>query len=117
MNKPNVTEILVQQFVNSIKECEKQPRKIKPVRIRIKSTGKWLQTHSKKTIWKRKGDASNALALHLEYTFSGFRYNYIGSCYIGPDGNNYTYEQMAAIQDAAKKYIKENLIEFVEVDS
>lgn len=117
----NAIEMLIDEFKKQVQPATKPVRKIKPVRIKIKSTGQWLLTFSRKTIWKRKGDASNALSLFLEYVWcNAFKYDpqvVNGRYYIGPDKNRYTTEQRDVILQAAKDHIKKELIEFVEVDS
>lgn len=116
--EPNVLTQLVKSFITSSSASTKKLKKIKPVRIRIKATGEWLQTYSKKTIWRRKGDASNALALHLQTVWSmAFKYDQHKEDYKGPDGKHYSYVEKELLMKAAKDFIKTNVIEFVEVES
>lgn len=119
----NAIQLLVDIFIKEVRPAAKELKKTKPVRIKIKSTGEWLLTPSGKTIWKRKGDAANALALFLEQLWGDkFKYdsraNKSGDIiYKGPDGNHYTYKQAFVLRHRAKEQIKKELIEFVEVDS
>ena len=94
-------------------EAEKKP---KPVRIRLKSTGRFLEMPSRKSVWKTLGHAKAA----LKNAFREF------GAYWNEDGKDFratkesirlsfSYEFVKNFEDAVFNSVLE-LVEFVEVE-
>ena len=106
-------EALVKEDLARYKADVKSHKKAKPVRIRYQ--GKWLIMPSGKTIWKRIGDAKNAMLYHDP-----------SPCYYDPvrNGNYCLRKSKMPIGNWADRkkctaYYKEILfssVEFVEVE-
>lgn len=70
----NKKEIIQQELSNMTSNHDRKLKKQTP--CRIKYNGKFLTTHSKKTIWPSIGAAKSALRLHFETTANIYAYGY-----------------------------------------
>lgn len=109
---------LVQGAVEAVKPSTTL-KKIRPVRIKLKSTGQFIAFSNGKTLWKRMGDAKSAFRLHIEWAIgrqftidwsAGGKYRHTKS------GKLFESREKEAYKEAAYNAALQEF-EFVEVDS
>ena len=103
---------MIEHFVLSAPAADKNPKKINPTRIRL--NGKFLVLASGKTLWRRKGDAKNALRNYLGYKLNEIfeRRGYQDVYFDGQKIDLSTKDQI--IKETILEIYK--LVEFVEID-